>query len=69
MDGSVEGFIAVGLASERLYQNRDLAATIDLRSVFKTVCERRPGLDHATVAQKIFPDSTDAPAMSDLLRA
>ena len=73
LGGSVAGGRVVtkwpGLASERLYQNRDLAATIDLRSVFKAVCECRMGLDHATVAQKVFPDSTDAPAMSDLLRA
>ena len=72
LGGSVAGGRVVakwpGLASERLYQNRDLAATIDLRSVFKTACERRLGLDHATIAQKVFPDSTDAPAMSDLLR-
>lgn len=58
-----------GMSSDRLYQNRDLAATTDLRSVFKTVCERRLGLDSATVEHKVFPDSIDAPVMSDLVRA
>jgi uncharacterized protein (DUF1501 family) len=58
-----------GLAPDRLYQSRDLAATIDLRSVFKTLCQRQLGLDAATVEKKIFPDSIDAPVMGDLLRA
>jgi uncharacterized protein (DUF1501 family) len=73
LGGSVAGGRVVtkwpGLSSGRLYQNRDLAATIDLRSVFKTVCKQRLGLDTATVEHKVFPDSIDAPVMGDLLRA
>ena len=57
-----------GMAADRLYQNRDLAATTDLRSVFKTVCERRLAWDRATVKHKVFPDSVDAPVMGDLVR-
>jgi uncharacterized protein (DUF1501 family) len=58
-----------GMAADRLYQSRDLAATTDLRSVFKTVCERRLGIDSATVEHKVFADSIDAPVLSDLVRA
>lgn len=73
LGGSIAGGRVIakwpGLASGRLYQDRDLAATTDLRSVFKTVSQRRLGLGAPVVAQKVFPDSTDAPLMSDLLRA
>jgi uncharacterized protein (DUF1501 family) len=58
-----------GLSADRLYQGRDLAATLDLRSVFKTLCQHQFGLDETTVENKIFPDSHGAPAMGDLLRA
>jgi uncharacterized protein (DUF1501 family) len=43
-----------GLASDRLYQNRDLAVTSDFRTVIATVIERHMGLPDATLA-KIFP--------------
>jgi uncharacterized protein (DUF1501 family) len=73
LGGSVAGGRVItkwpGLSANRLYQNRDLAATTDLRSVFKTVCQRQLGLDAATVEKKVFPDSVDSPLMSDLLRA
>jgi uncharacterized protein (DUF1501 family) len=58
-----------GLSSDRLYQNRDLAATLDLRSVFKTICQRQLGIATATVESKVFPDSREAPSLGDLLRA
>ena len=73
LGGSVAGGRVIakwpGLSTDRLYQNRDLAATTDLRSVFKTVCRRQLGLDSATIEEKVFPDSIDSPVMSDLLRA
>jgi uncharacterized protein (DUF1501 family) len=43
-----------GLASDSLYQNRDLAVTSDFRTVIATVIERHMGLPDATLA-KIFP--------------
>jgi uncharacterized protein (DUF1501 family) len=58
-----------GLSPNRLYQNRDLAATLDLRSVFKTVCQRQLGIAASVVEDKIFPSSREAGSLGDLLRA
>jgi uncharacterized protein (DUF1501 family) len=58
-----------GLASDRLYQGRDLAPTTDLRAAFKAICQRRLGIAEATVENDIFPGSREARARSDLFRA
>lgn len=49
-----------GLRDGDLYQNRDLAPTRDLRSVFKTVLVSHLGMDAAAVESRVFPDSRAA---------
>jgi uncharacterized protein (DUF1501 family) len=44
-----------GLATEQLYEGRDLALTTDFRSVFSEVTSRHLG---ATKLEKIFPGFT-----------
>jgi uncharacterized protein (DUF1501 family) len=56
-----------GLAPERLFENRDLQPTADLRSVAKGLLAQHYHLD-ATALAKVFPDSQSAPAMSGLIR-
>lgn len=63
--GAVEGGRVIadwpGLREADLYQNRDLAPTRDLRSVFKSVLVGHLGLDAAAVSSTVFPDSGPAP--------
>lgn len=49
-----------GLAKNQLYQNRDLAPTTDMRSVFKTVLHKHLGIDVATLEKEVFADSSGA---------
>ncbi|MCH8620783.1 DUF1501 domain-containing protein [Undibacterium sp. TS12] len=44
-----------GLASDQLYEGRDLAVTTDFRSVLAQVCERHMGLSDNQLV-KVFPD-------------
>lgn len=55
------------LADNRLYEGRDLAPTLDVRSVFKGLLRDHLGLDAADIDQTIFPESGDAPALSGLV--
>ncbi|MEE2995658.1 MAG: DUF1501 domain-containing protein [Pseudomonadota bacterium] len=48
------------LAPDRLYKNRDLAATADIRGLFKAVLRDHFGLSHIDVERSIFPDSANA---------
>ena len=57
-----------GLAQSRLFENRDLQPTADLRSVAKGILARHLRLD-ATALDHVFPASQIAAPMSDLLRA
>lgn len=57
-----------GLSPGRLFENRDLAPTADLRSVAKGVLAQHMGLSGAALDQ-VFPDSTQAAPMAGLLRA
>ncbi len=57
-----------GLAQNNLFENRDLAPTVDLRSVAKGVLAQHFQLDNATLG-RVFPDSQQAVAMNGLLRA
>jgi uncharacterized protein (DUF1501 family) len=72
LGGAVRGGRAVGqwpgLASDALYQGRDLKPTTDLRSLMKSVLR-----DHLQVSQKqldaqVFPDSGAVPYLQDLVR-
>lgn len=56
-----------GLADGKLFQNRDLAPTADIRSLAKGVIAAQFGLRHAALA-RIFPNSGDAEPMAGLLR-
>ncbi|NKE48664.1 DUF1501 domain-containing protein [Roseomonas frigidaquae] len=57
-----------GLAENRLFENRDLMPTQDLRSVAKGLLRDHLRLPEAAVA-RAFPSSPDAPAMRGLVRA
>jgi uncharacterized protein (DUF1501 family) len=72
LGGAVNGGRVVsdwpGLKSSFLYQGRDLAPTTDLRSVFKGVLVDHLSVPHTLLNKEVFPDSTAAPAMKDLIR-
>jgi uncharacterized protein (DUF1501 family) len=56
------------LADNRLFENRDLAPTLDIRSVFKGLLRDHMGLDRAVLDNRVFPGSaTEAPAMTGLV--
>jgi uncharacterized protein (DUF1501 family) len=54
------------LAAGKLFENRDLAPTLDVRSVFKGVLGDHMGLDRAVLESAVFPESADAPAARGL---
>ncbi len=56
-----------GLAPDRLFENRDLMPTTDLRSVAKGLLTSHFRIDAGRLAG-VFPDSADAPPMKGLLR-
>jgi uncharacterized protein (DUF1501 family) len=56
-----------GLSPSRLFQNRDLAATLDIRSVAKAALAQHLGLTNAALA-RVFPNSTDASPLHGLIR-
>ena len=58
-----------GLASNQLYQGRDLAPTTDLRSVQKAALIQHLGLPADGVERVVFPNSRDARALEGLVRA
>ena len=56
------------LADNRLFENRDLAPTLDIRSVFKGVLRDHMGVDRAALDARVFPGSTaEAPVMEGLV--
>ena len=56
-----------GLAEAQLWQNRDLRPTTDLRAVLKGVLADHLGLSRAALDQRVFPDSSAAAAVKDLV--
>jgi uncharacterized protein (DUF1501 family) len=58
-----------GLAARALYQGRDLAPTLDLRSVLKGVMSEHLGVSARTLEDSVFPDSASAGALRGLMRA
>lgn len=57
-----------GLTDTALFENRDLAPTLDVRAVFKGVLRDHLGVDQAALDRDVFPDSgTEAPAVSGLV--
>ena len=56
-----------GLSADRLFEDRDLQPTADLRSVAKGLLAQHLGVDAAGLA-KVFPDSRSATPMRGLLQ-
>jgi len=56
------------LADNRLFENRDLAPTMDIRSVFKGVLRDHMGVDRAALDARVFPGSAaEAPVLEGLV--
>ena len=56
------------LAENRLFEDRDLAPTLDVRSVFKGVLRDHLGVDRAALHDRVFPDSArEAPVYDGLI--
>jgi uncharacterized protein (DUF1501 family) len=55
------------LKEARLFENRDLAPTADLRSLFKGVLAEHMGVDRRALDTTIFPDSAKAPPILGLV--
>lgn len=56
-----------GLATPQLYEGRDLAPTLDLRSVLKGVLRDHLGIPDGQLASRVFPDSQAARATEGLV--
>jgi len=56
-----------GLSSTQLYQNRDLAPTLDIRAVAKGALAQHLGLSHSALA-RVFPASGDASPLGGIIR-
>ena len=56
-----------GLTETALYQNRDLAPTLDMRSLFKGVLAEQYGIAKNDLDTLVFPDSAAAPALTGLV--
>jgi len=57
-----------GLSARALYQGRDLAPTLDLRSVLKGVLAEHLAVPHRALEQSVFPDSAAARPLRGLMR-
>ena len=64
LGGAVQGGRVIadwpGLASERLYEGRDLLATTDMRALFAGVLTDHMGVDRHAVEEVVFPGFTGA---------
>lgn len=72
LGGSITGGRVVarwpGLGAGKLYEGRDLAPTLDLRSVMKGVLIDHLGLPGDAIERVVFPDSRGAPPLREMLR-
>jgi uncharacterized protein (DUF1501 family) len=57
------------LQPARLFENRDLAPTLDVRQVFKGVLRDHLGVEAAALDTRVFPDSASARAVGGLVSA
>jgi uncharacterized protein (DUF1501 family) len=57
-----------GLSARALYQGRDLAPTLDLRSVLKGVLAQHLAVPDRALEQSVFPDSAAARPLRGLMR-
>jgi uncharacterized protein (DUF1501 family) len=58
-----------GLSARALYQGRDLAPTLDLRSVLKGLLQEHLLVPPRELERSVFPDSSAAKPLRDLVRA
>ncbi|OYW29250.1 MAG: hypothetical protein B7Z44_05410 [Caulobacter sp. 12-67-6] len=56
-----------GLAQPALYENRDLAPTLDMRGLFKGLLGDHMGLDRAALESRVFANSAEARAVTGLV--
>ena len=56
-----------GLKQSALFENRDLAPTLDMRSLFKGVLADHLGVEHAALERVVFPDSAGAKPVRGLV--
>ncbi|WP_425999850.1 DUF1501 domain-containing protein [Caulobacter sp. DWR1-3-2b1] len=56
-----------GLSQIALYENRDLAPTLDMRGLFKGLLGDHMGVDRAALETKVFPNSAEARAVTGLV--
>ena len=72
LGGAVRGGRVVadwpGLSARALYEGRDLAPTLDLRSVLKGVLQEHLLVPQDAAESSVFPDSGDAKAVRGLIR-
>ena len=57
-----------GLDTSKLYQGRDLAPTLDARSILKSVLAQHLGLSWADVENHVFPNSREAGPIRQLIK-
>lgn len=55
------------LRQEALFENRDVAPSLDLRGLFKGVLAEHMGVEHAALETTVFPDSAEAKAVTGLV--
>lgn len=58
-----------GLSQKALYQQRDLAPTLDLRALLKGVLADHLGVPKRALDENVFPDSSGIKPVKDLIRA
>ena len=58
-----------GLRKTDLFDDRDLAPTTDMRSLFKSVLGDHLSLPDALLNNTVFPDSAAARPLKDLIRS
>ena len=73
LGGAVRGGRVVadwpGLSPQRLYQNRDLEPTLDLHSVMKGLLAEHLEVPERALENSVFPQSSQARPLRDLLKA
>ena len=73
LGGAVEGGRVIadwpGLSTRALYQGRDLAPTLDVRSVLKGILSDQLAVPLRALEQDVFPDSASARPLRGLIRA
>lgn len=55
------------LKANALFENRDVAPTLDMRGLFKGVMAEHMGVDRAALDNAVFPDSAAVSPVSGLV--